>query len=80
MQVQSDQTSFLWRESAESVSETEPTPEPELTPQDRARSTARAIFKVFKVLERKNVFVSGEIDWMVTSPVESIKHDKSLKL
>ena len=77
MQVQSDQTSFLWRESAESVSETEPTPEPELTAQDRARSTARAISKV---LERKNVFVSGEIDWMVTSPVESIKHDKSLKL
>ena len=62
-------------------------PEPELptqltAQQDRAsaRSIARVIFFI-KVLEPKKVLLSGENDWMVTSPVDSIKikQEKSLK-
>ena len=77
MQVQSDQTGFFWKV---------PEPEPP-TPADgaagqsiRARSIARVIFFI-KVLEPKKVLLSGENDWMVTSPVDSIKikQEKSLK-
>ena len=62
-------------------------PEPELptqltAQQDRASEPAALLVLFFhQSFEAKNVLLSGENDWMVTSPVDSIKikQEKSLK-
>ena len=78
MHVESDQTGFFCRESARAGAAY--AADGAAGQSIRARSIARVIFFI-KVLEPKKVLLSGENDWMVTSPVDSIKikQEKSLK-
>ena len=78
MQVQSDQTGFFCRESARAGAAyaADGAAGQSISPQH-----CSCYFFSTKVLEPKKVLLSGENDWMVTSPVDSIKikQEKSLK-